>query len=244
MYGTPIFRVEGGTKSSCPYQGGYQRDQPMLAFVNGEQEFALEDIPLGETGSFQISICNDSDEERSYYLKGNPNTNLNGAVIEGFGNNLFNTNDQGIEFSVPANDCLNAATLSIKQANINTLDYENIEIYLNVDCQPASAPITSSIFLSAHFSESTAVSDLDKDNNSMSIIPNPNNGQFSIELEAAVDQGQIIMTDITGKTVYRQNIKKGDTSVLVNQTDIEPGIYIIVLQDGAQVSTQKVVVNR
>lgn len=243
MYGTPIFRVETTSRTSCPYQGGYQRDQPLLTFLDGESEFSLEDIPMGSTGTFQIRICNDSDETRTYYLKGNPNTNLNGAIIEGFGNNLFNTNDQGIEFSVPASDCLDAATLSIKQASSNITDYENIEIFLNVDCQPASASITSSIFLSANFSESTSVSDLEQ-SNSMSIVPNPNTGQFRIVLEAAVEDGSdIIMKDITGKIISRQNIKRGDRSIMVNHNGLESGVYIVMLREGAQVSTQKVVIN-
>ena len=31
-YGTPIFLTSAGTKSSGPYEGGYQRDQPLLKF--------------------------------------------------------------------------------------------------------------------------------------------------------------------------------------------------------------------
>ena len=30
MFGTPIFRRDGATASSCPFGGGYQRDQPLL----------------------------------------------------------------------------------------------------------------------------------------------------------------------------------------------------------------------
>ncbi|MDF1695126.1 MAG: T9SS type A sorting domain-containing protein [Saprospiraceae bacterium] len=244
MYGTPIFKVKSTSKTSCPYQGGYQWDQPSLMFVDGSQEFTLEDIPISGTGSFQIRICNDSDEARTYHLKGNSNTNLAGAIIEGFGNNLFNTNDQGIEFEVPANDCLNAATLSIKQANVNTLNYENIELYLNVDCQPASAPITSSIFLNASFAEVTSVNELDIEPQNLTVSPNPNNGNFDVHLEGAFRQGTLVLSDLTGKRVYQTQVSQGEESVRVNQDELSPGVYILYYKSGAQLITQKLVINR
>jgi hypothetical protein len=244
MYGTPIFRTEPGTSSSCPYQAGYQRDQPLLTFADDSQVQTVSNIPIGGTGTFQIKICNDSDEDRTYFLKGNSNTNLDGAIIEGFGNNLFNTNDQGIEFYlVPAHDCLDAATLSIKQANTNILDYEDIEIYLNVDCQPATAPITSSIFLSAHFG-TTAVSDFENEGISMTVIPNPNQGQFNIQFEKAIEEGQLFLTDITGKRVFLKELNAGETSIEVNQGNLAPGIYILAVQSGSSWMSRKLVIER
>ncbi|MFK7810019.1 MAG: T9SS type A sorting domain-containing protein [Saprospiraceae bacterium] len=244
MYGTPIFRVdENQTQTSCPYQAGYQRDQPLLTLVDGSQEITLADIPDGETATFQLKICNDSDEDRTYYLKGNSNTNLDGLIIKGFSSdNLFSGNDQGVEFYlIPANDCLNAATITVEQSN-NVMDYEDIELYLNVDCQPATAPITSSIFLNAHFIETTNLSDFAQEDASMTIVPNPNVGQFTILLKGATVDGQLFLTDVTGKTIHQQQVASGETSIAMNQRSLSPGVYILVFQNGTSRTTQKLVI--
>jgi len=187
MFGTPIFRLNEGTRSSCPYQGGYQRDQPKLVFADGLDTMTLSDIPAGTKQTFQIKVCNDSDEPRTYLLKGNAATNLNGAIVEGFGNKLFNTNDDGIEFYlIPAKSCLDDATLSIAQANAEIYDYNNIELYLYSLCQPANAPIASSIYLNVHYTPISAVNDLAAAGVGLNVIPNPNQGVLQLHWKVSM----------------------------------------------------------
>ncbi len=95
MYGTPIFRIQAGTKSSCPYQGGYQRDQPKLKHDGTTNtHITLQNNPIGSAPQFKVDLCNESNEARTYNLKLNALSNLNGAVVSAAGVPL-NGNDLG-----------------------------------------------------------------------------------------------------------------------------------------------------
>ena len=86
MFGTPVFRLESSTKSSCPYQGGYQRDQPNLKHDGTTNDHITSTKnPIGSSATFKLDICNESNEARSYNLKLNATSNLNGAVVSASG---------------------------------------------------------------------------------------------------------------------------------------------------------------
>ena len=142
MYGTPIFKLEAGSKTSCPYQGGDQRDQPDLnTFYQGQnsKNLTVSNIPDGSSVQIPLNICNNSNEARTYYLQLNSATNVNGAKFEVNGVEL-NTNDDGFPYTVPAGACFsnggNLPQLFVSQNNNNGLVYENIELLLNTgpDC--------------------------------------------------------------------------------------------------------------
>ncbi len=142
MYGTPIFKLEAGSKTSCPYQGGDQRDQPDLnTFYQGQnsKNLTVSNIPDGSSVQIPLNICNNSNEDRTYYLQLNSATNVNGAKFEVNGVEL-NTNDDGFPYTVPDGGCFsnggNLPQLFVSQNNNNGLVYENIELLLNTgpDC--------------------------------------------------------------------------------------------------------------
>ncbi|MCB0655763.1 MAG: T9SS type A sorting domain-containing protein [Saprospiraceae bacterium] len=243
MFGTPIFHLNEGTRSSCPYQGGYQRDQPKLIFSNESDTLTISNAPAGTKQTFQIKVCNDSDEPRTYYLKGNSATNLSGAIIEGFGNKLFNTNDDGVDFYlIPAKSCLDDATLSITQANTEVYDYNNIEMYLYSLCQPANAPIASSIYLNVHYVPTTGVKDLAAEGVSLKVVPNPNPGHFYIELEGFHDIGQLSISDLSGRTVYQREVERGDQRLELQHQQFYPGLYLVTLKNERGQVTKKLVI--
>lgn len=245
MYGTPIFKVQPGTKSSCPYQGGYQRDQPYLTFDDDSQNLTLSDIPNGTAGTFVLNICNNSTDARTYYLKGNPATNLSGAEIEGLGNNLFSNNDLGVEFwMIPPESCIEDAVISIKQTNPDILDYENIELYLYSECQPSHLPIASSVFLNAHFDEATPVVDLQDKKGDLRIVPNPSSGIFKVRFDEGVASGQLSLIDMTGRLLHQQIVEAGSELVEVHQSGLSAGVYMLVFESEEHRSVQKLIVER
>ena len=91
VYGTPIFILdEANSRTSCPYEGGFQRDQPMLfgENINGcpSESLQLETENPDDPVGFTLNICNESDETRDYTLRLIENTNnatviVNGAVM-------------------------------------------------------------------------------------------------------------------------------------------------------------------
>ncbi len=152
VFGTPVFKLEEGSQSSCPYEGGYQLDMPDLTFADGTQSFTLNNIPIGEAGTFEMSICNLSDEDRTYHLKVDAATNTAGASIEGFGENISATDD-GVSLNVQAQNCLNGVIITIKQTNTSILNYNGIELFLYPLCDGDEPEIESRVTLNAHFAD-------------------------------------------------------------------------------------------
>lgn len=247
VYGSPIYVLDSiNSKTSCPYEGGFQRDQPRLVFEDGSQSMTLDNIPSGTSGTFFIRVCNDSNEKRTYYLKGNASTNLSNAKLEGFGStDLFSSNDDGVKLdTLPANDCLDVAIISLSQTNPNILDYENIELSLYVLCQPATDPISSTITLSAHFEAPTSVDNLDENLVSLDVFPNPNDGQFNVQIKNAEKGGQLQLIDWMGRIVFQQAIDRGGNTLLeMNQQQLPKGIYLLSFRGESGQLVEKVVID-
>ena len=57
QYGTPFFKLGAGSKSSCPYEGGYQLDQPNLKAVNATGNNITVNAPAGSnSASFDLQL--------------------------------------------------------------------------------------------------------------------------------------------------------------------------------------------
>jgi hypothetical protein len=80
---------------------------------------------------------------------------------------------------------------------------------------------------------------------SLSIYPNPNNGEFVVSLEASVDEtASVALFDLTGKQVYAQStsLTSGINKVQVKTSGLAKGMYFVrVLAAGAAFS-QRVMV--
>ncbi|WP_298315785.1 RICIN domain-containing protein [uncultured Aquimarina sp.] len=65
--------------------------------------------------------------------------------------------------------------------------------------------------------------------NQIEIYPNPSNGNFNINFNQKVNQVNVILTDISGRIVYKEVIEN-TTSKSVNTQGLPSGIYILNLQ--------------
>jgi type IX secretion system substrate protein len=71
------------------------------------------------------------------------------------------------------------------------------------------------------------------------IYPNPNNGQFTIELPSSGNQ-QIEVTDLLGKQVYSQTATQ--STAQINLQGYPKGIYIVKVNSGEKTFVEKIVV--
>jgi D-alanyl-D-alanine carboxypeptidase len=74
----------------------------------------------------------------------------------------------------------------------------------------------------------------------MKIFPNPNKGNFTVEL-INVDNGEIIVVDMLGSIVYRNKL----TATGVNNIDLgrmANGLYVVKISDGKELLTKKVLI--
>lgn len=68
---------------------------------------------------------------------------------------------------------------------------------------------------------------------SFQLYPNPNQGQFHLEVPSAVGQNlEIRVIDLLGKEVYSSAIENASSLISIDLGDVVPGVYIIELNNG------------
>lgn len=72
------------------------------------------------------------------------------------------------------------------------------------------------------------------------VYPNPSSGRFHLTLDPSVNKGLISITDLTGKVRHRTSFR--DNPIIVNQPELEPGLYFVTLRTEDGLYTQKVVI--
>lgn len=80
---------------------------------------------------------------------------------------------------------------------------------------------------------------------SFNIYPNPNNGQFTIEINSSEKASDILIRDITGKTIYQKlNLAHGKQfSENINLSNQAKGIYFITIRNGDKLYTKKLIID-
>jgi len=72
------------------------------------------------------------------------------------------------------------------------------------------------------------------------IFPNPNNGLFTININQTAKSIKIF--NLTGKLLYTDNNLKRQTSINIDLSDLQKGIYFARIQDSKQVVTEKIII--
>jgi hypothetical protein len=77
------------------------------------------------------------------------------------------------------------------------------------------------------------------------IYPNPNNGEFTINLKATSSNSvSIDVLDIRGRKVFNKNYSvNGSLNQTINLGSVQSGMYLINVQDGDRKVTKKIIVN-
>ncbi len=240
MYGTPVFILDSGSRTSCPYESGYQRDQPKLKHHGQtDDHIVLEGIAEGTSAIFQLDLCNESNEKRNYYLKLNAESNLPGAIVTAAGPEL-NGNDRGQLFSIDPNSCLENLVIEVKrQSTSSPLAYPNLEIFLYADCEE---DVQSSVFASVYFGTATSTNEVLGDAALLSVFPNPTTGLLRVELADHYKIEHYLLTDITGKTVQTSQWVGAVEGTDLDLSTLPKGIYVLQVRSEKRVFARKVMV--
>ena len=246
MYGTPVFRMLDDTRSSCPYQGGYQRDQPKLKHAGIESDHILsEGNAVGASTSFLVDLCNESNETRTYYLKLKAASNLNGAVVSAGGVPL-NGNDFGQPFQIEANSCIENLVVEVSMLSENSsLSYPDLEIFLYAECEES---IQSSVFASIYFGDATGVNE-SKNNNiaQFSAYPNPSSGMVNLafDLQESAPVGFEVY-DLLGRIQMKDaemRLAAGSHSKQLDLQHLPAGIYLLRIDAGNEHLMKRIMIN-
>lgn len=246
MFGSPVFRTAAGSKSSCPYQTGYQRDQPKLKHDGTtDNHITLPGNPAGSSATFKIDLCNESNEARTYNLKLNAQSNLNGAVVSAAGVPL-NGNDLGQSFTVPANGCVEDLIVEVKQLSANSpLAYPNLELFLYAPCEES---IQTSVLASVYFGNATSSDEAQGAIAGLAVSPNPASDAIYLNFEMTeAAPVQLEMWDLQGRAVKTESLRTlpaGHHRQLLETGDLPNGIYMLALQCQGSRVFRKVVVQQ
>lgn len=76
------------------------------------------------------------------------------------------------------------------------------------------------------------------------ISPNPNNGQFTVSLQANGGEAMVSLFDITGKNVYARQLEtqKGTNVISITAGQLQKGIYLLCWTENNQSFTQRIVI--
>ena len=78
----------------------------------------------------------------------------------------------------------------------------------------------------------------------ISLYPNPNNGSFELSIgRSDLNDAEIIVTDITGKQIYKQTVKEHSPVFPLQLCNTSPGIYLLVLKKGDEMFAAKFIVD-
>lgn len=178
-FGTFVFNInesDPNYKSSCPYEGGYQRDQPNLSIDdNGSPTDNIVVIVNDDRNSVSIplNICNDSNEARDYNINQEGGTNLKNALLRIDGKEIRETSDEPDYPNTLPNSCFNSSgilpTLLFEKNQAEDI-YENVRIFMQPSCLEDSET-RSTVNISVYFNDSYNDCFPDASNNIDLVIP-------------------------------------------------------------------------
>ena len=77
----------------------------------------------------------------------------------------------------------------------------------------------------------TSVESVDANKLSFNVYPNPSNGEFNINFDAAIE-AQITVLDLMGKVKYTGSVKEGNKQIDIK--DLSKGVYVVRLENGSK----------
>lgn len=156
MFGTPLFKLQLGSKTSCPFEGGYQREQPKFRILGTtKSDTTISNISLGTAGNFKVKVCNDNaTESRTYSMGFIGQTNASDLQISAAGSSGVPV--PGTTITKFGSFSVGPSTCRVEDYDVNIsrkfptslMSYSNLEFQLYSECEPG---INKSIFANINF---------------------------------------------------------------------------------------------
>lgn len=86
--------------------------------------------------------------------------------------------------------------------------------------------------------------ELDQGGASFTVVPNPNNGQFQLQLDDWREAGRLTIYDLNGRRLRQQALPARATLHPVLVSDLAAGVYLIRITNGGQWSTRRLVIRK
>ncbi|PHN08224.1 T9SS type A sorting domain-containing protein [Flavilitoribacter nigricans] len=77
------------------------------------------------------------------------------------------------------------------------------------------------------------------------VYPNPNDGQFTLELPAGErDSGRLTLHDASGRLIYAAPVSPGQDQIRIKLVDVPDGVYYLQLKTTQEIATRPVMIRR
>lgn len=107
----------------------------------------------------------------------------------------------------------------------------------------ATASFTGGIDGTYSFARQESLSEDTFELTGVSLYPNPNNGNFTLQLTATTTQVEVIIHDIRGREIFEKSyISNGLLNESINLNNVLNGIYLVTIKDGNRKTTKKIIV--
>lgn len=115
-----------------------------------------------------------------------------------------------------------------------------------VEIEASSEPFETMVVSSSTFLEGVdcgIVPIIEIEPKKFSIYPNPNAGNFQLELDKPLLNGQVKIVDASGKVHYQNSIGQPVAVLKINLPNLKPGIYLVKVTDKNSTGIKKLVVH-
>ncbi|MBS7786894.1 aryl-sulfate sulfotransferase [Flavobacterium sp. CYK-55] len=80
--------------------------------------------------------------------------------------------------------------------------------------------------------------------NSISVFPNPVSDMLNIQLSVSLSDAQLCLTDLSGKTIMKENINPTEAKYTLKTSHLNNGLYLLKISNSQQSQNFKIVVQR
>lgn len=194
-------------------------------------------------GNYFISMCYPfvgsgngimSDLFPSNYCMANNYSNFSNSAIETIGSNLWIAPTLNKIFKYNG-------TTSPNLLNGNTYSVPTVDTIYDMEIDMSGQMWVASkngLHTTANINIITTNIHIDIKNVEFNVYPNPNNGEFKINLEKEVD---MFIYNVTGQEVYKQVLFSGDNYIKLE--NVKAGYYIIILKGSSSIiGTKKIII--
>ena len=199
-----------------------------LSVGNGTtmQYFSGPPIVLGQWNFVAVSV--DAVNQTVTLYSGTPSGSLAQITLSTAPLNASSNAPLRIAYN-PQNPKWNIAIdeLEIFNKSVSFTDFNNIyEADAKGKCDPSIVSIDQPAYI-----------------NSVRLYPNPNSGDFIVELPlAATEEMRFVITDITGRWIFEKSVETGLQSQIISANNLQPGLYFLqILSKGKIVAVKKFV---
>jgi hypothetical protein len=121
--------------------------------------------------------------------------------------------------------------------------YEDVRIVIFSPCQPNFEGSQEEIVFDAYFTDAVGTNQLERDDRQVTIFPNPSKGNFSIELVGLSEVGQLQICDLTGRTVFQNQVNPREELIEIELGQVPSGIYLLSIMNREVQITRQIIIN-